>query len=192
MGQYYDILIKQDGVFYHSSRSVDGEYMMAKLMEHSWFDNDTLKCISALIYKKPSRVYWVGDYANDVKSPINGLSPKEISKIFDLTYKNESVNKIETLKSADGISLKGKYLVNYDKKIYISGDEYFDWAMDSNGWCTHPLSLLTALGNGQGGGDFYGENKEKVGSWAGDLISVEDTYPLVFEDKTADYIFKEN
>lgn len=197
MGQYYDILIKQDGVFYHSDRRVDGKYMMGKLMEHSWFNNDTLKCISALIYEKPSRVYWVGDYADDVKSPINGLSKEDISEIHKLTHKEEfakskRVKQLGSLNSAEGISLKGKYLVNYDKKIYISGDEYFDLAMDSDGWRTHPLSLLTALGNGLGGGDFRGENEEKVGSWAGDLISVEDMYPLVFEDKTADYIFKEN
>jgi hypothetical protein len=38
----------------------------------------------------------------------------------------------------------------------------------------HPLPLLTAEGNGRGGGDFRGDDPQNlVGSWARDLISVE-------------------
>jgi hypothetical protein len=45
----------------------------------------------------------------------------------------------------------------------------------------HPLSLLTSSGNGRGGGDYHypegdfmdPDGKPVVGSWAGDIISVE-------------------
>lgn len=197
MGQYYDILINQDNRYYYSDRKVDGKREFAKLMEHSWFENDTLKCICSFIYQKPSQVFWVGDYADNVTNQINTLSVKKIKEIYDLTYCNEKNVETLLLTSANQISLKDRFLVNHTKKIFIDGDEYFNLAQNNDGWCTHPLSLLTALGNGQGGGDFFGENKEKVGAWAGDLISVEDkllpkSTLLGFENKTSDYIFVEN
>lgn len=193
MGQYYDILINQDNKYYHSDRSVDGKYEAAKLMEHSWFENDMLKCICSFIYKKPSQVFWVGDYADNVVKKVNTLSVEKIKEIYNLTYCNKEKN-VETLSltSDNQISLKDRFLVNRTKKFFIDGNKYFDWAQNKYGWCTHPLSLLTALGNGQGGGDYFRrESKDKVGAWAGDLISVEDKTPLCFEDKTSDYIFIE-
>lgn len=195
MGQYYDILIEQKGQYYHSDRIINNEYMFAKLTEHSWFDNELLKCVQWFIYKKPSRVFWVGDYANDVDRKINSLVPEDIRKIYSLCYdkdyrKKKGVKEINTFYSNGGsLSLNGKFLVNYTKKIYIDGALYYTAAINEEGWCTNPLSLLTALGNGQGGGDYYGSETEKVGVWAGDWISVEDVPPLIFEDKTFDYIF---
>lgn len=104
--------------------------------------------------------------------------------------KDKSVKEIDTFSSKSGsISLRDKFLVNYTKKIYIDGTIYFITARNEEGWCTNPLSLLTALGNGQGGGDYRGKEEEKIGAWAGDWISVEGIPSLLFEDKTLDYIF---
>ena len=192
MGQYYDIFIEQNGQYYHSDRTVDNVSGFAKLMEHSWFENKLLECVQFFIYKKPSRVYWVGDYADNVNHKINWLNPKDIKKIYSLCYgveKDKRVKKINSFDSKDAISFHNRFLVNHTKKIYIDGTAYFDLASDEEGWCTNPLSLLTALGNGQGGGDYHGEGEEKVGAWAGDWISIEDNPPLIFEDKTLDYIF---
>ena len=42
----------------------------------------------------------------------------------------------------------------------------------------NPVSLLTAIGNGLGGGDYcYAEQRNDVGIWALDLISIEDEEP---------------
>jgi hypothetical protein len=41
----------------------------------------------------------------------------------------------------------------------------------------HPLSLLTAEGNGAGGGDYRGSNEIIVGSWARDVISIDEEIP---------------
>ena len=198
MGQYYDILIEQNGQYYHSNRIVDDNLTPAKLTEHSWFENDLLKCVQWFVYKKPSRVYWVGDYTNTEERIINGLTPNDIKKIYSLCYnknfkKDKGVKEIGTFYSKNGsLSLKGKFLVNHTKKIYIDGTAYFDLATDEEGWCTNPLSLLTALGYGQGGGDYCGKEEEKVGAWSGDWISIEDNPPLIFEDRTLDYIFSHN
>jgi hypothetical protein len=41
----------------------------------------------------------------------------------------------------------------------------------------HPLPLLTAEGNGRGGGDYDGPNMDMVGTWARDVISMENEAP---------------
>ena len=42
---------------------------------------------------------------------------------------------------------------------------------------THPLPILTAVGNGDNGGDYHGNHQELVGTWADDVISSEDEIP---------------
>ncbi len=66
MGQYYrpilgDSFGLEGKVF---DRSVDGEYTFAKLLEHSWWQNPFVNAFSEFLYKEPSRVAWVGDYAD--------------------------------------------------------------------------------------------------------------------------------
>ena len=65
MGQYYRIAY-DDGKLHINDRKVAGkDYIMAKLMEHSYFGNSLMDSMSSVIYKKPTRVIWVGDYANE-------------------------------------------------------------------------------------------------------------------------------
>jgi hypothetical protein len=45
----------------------------------------------------------------------------------------------------------------------------------------HPLPLLTCEGNGRGGGDYRGDSP-LIGSWARDIISVEEVKPEGFEE----------
>lgn len=55
------------------------------------------------------------------------------------------------------------------------------------------MPLLTAVGNGKGGGDYYGDraiNKEDVGLWAGDLIEIvkyNEDYKWNYETKQYEY-----
>ena len=54
---------------------------------------------------------------------------------------------------------------------------------DKDGWILHPLSLLTAVGNGRGGGD-YPENRVDyymVGAWAGNTLEITDKVPDGYE-----------
>lgn len=57
------------------------------------------------------------------------------------------------------------------------------------GWRIHPLPLLTAIGNGLGGGDYYGINTDDVGTWAWNEISVEDEPPVEYTE--VKYTFRE-
>lgn len=99
-----------------------------------------------------------------------------------------------------GFPLKGKFLVNHTTKETISLDRYFkECAVKRKDYygmnmeCTDPLPILTALGNGMGGGDYVGTNESYVGTWAWDLLSVEDEAPEGYlEDEEGCYNFIES
>ena len=60
-----------------------------------------------------------------------------------------------------------RYIINTNKKQYIDL-----WMVEGVDTPLHPLPLLTAEGNGRGGGDYEGTNMKLVGSWARDFIKV--------------------
>ena len=181
MGQYYRPIL---GDAYGLNcmvfdRSVDGEYTLAKLMEHSWWKNPFVNSFSAQIYNIKSRVCWVGDYATepaDFKFANN-------SAFYVPNYNEVWGNKVEliTLHGTD-FTLDGKFLLNHDTNEYLDLDEYKEKSKDKEGWTIHPLPLLTAVGNDRGGGDFYKGNigYEFVGIWAWQLISIADSIPKNF------------
>lgn len=71
--------------------------------------------------------------------------------------------------------LDNKFLCNHTKHLYIDLNKYKEKSIDIYGWVINPIPLLTAVGNGNGGGDYWSEvHKEDVGSWAFDIISVKD------------------
>lgn len=100
-----------------------------------------------------------------------------------------SMKKAGLMHVAKDFSLKGKYLVNHDTKEYISLDRYYkdckytgkDYSGNEFTDCVSPLSILTAVGNGEGGGDYRGSSMYAVGRWAWNLISVEDEPPEGYE-----------
>ena len=63
-----------------------------------------------------------------------------------------------------------KYLVNHDKNQFVDLAKYRK-ACTVDGWCVFPVSILTALGNGQGGGDYFRDDP-LIGSWAFDTIEI--------------------
>ena len=200
MGQYYNILTFKNNKFKIYDRSVKqtengkSEYMLAKLTEHSWIGNSTMVSFSNLIYKNPTKLAWVGDYAdetknNDITNP--SLDLKTIKNLHEKAWKT----KRELSLIYKQFNTESMLLVNWDKKLFVNMKEYIK-QNDVNGWCLHPLSLLTAIGNGFGGGDYYSINKEEIGTWAFDTISFEDKEQeeslLEQNFEKAHYEFKEN
>ena len=180
MGQYYKVLAQVGNSRKSISTYLDGEYQMAKLMEQSWLGNYYVDTIASMFYKKKGRVAWVGDYADD--SPY-------YSQVW-----NEEKNLVsdESLKKVD-FNLNNKFLCNHDRKIYVDIEEYKKASAfgENKDWFIHPLPLLTAQGNGRGGGDYFEgyPNFDKVGEWAMELISIEDEIPEGYE--RYDIFFKE-
>lgn len=166
MGQYYKVIIlaeKEDNkkefirFFINCLNGI-------KLTEHSYLKNNFVNAIEFLLspqgslYK--SRLVWAGDYAD-----------KEIGCEENLYNISENEFQKEYF-AKDIITDEYKYIVNHTKKQYINKNKYELY---------HPLPLITAEGNGRGGGDYYGKNEDKVGLWSRDVISIE-------KEITEDYI----
>ena len=177
MGQYYNILTKKNDKYTLYSRSyklTNGktEYVPAKLTEHSWINNTCMSCFSNIILRKPTQVAWVGDYTNQYEKDetINGLDYEQMDKLYHLAWDDNVKAKIMEFRP---LLVKYLTLVNWDKKQYVDMYDYIEKSTTEDGWCLHPLSLLTALGNGFGGGDYHGINEDLIGSWCFDTISFE-------------------
>ena len=131
---------------------------LAKLMEHSYIGNTYVNAYMEMISDTDGMyfgypVVWIGDYADDVKD----------KDYYDLA------NKISDKNQGCSDKVKGdkeyKYLVNFSKKEYVVIPKY-----NSTIYQMHPLSLLTAYGNGGNGGDYSGKCQNEVGIWAFDKI----------------------
>lgn len=118
---------------------------------------------------------WIGDYSKEINQTL-----------FEFAWEDE-VEKHSI--HQDEMYLDGKYLVNHTIEAYLDCDKY-KARCNNNGWILHPLPLLTAVGNGLGGGDYYGIHKDQVGGWAWCTISVEDDIPVGYEE--LEYIFRED
>ena len=191
MGQYFmPILGDEYGlnckVF---DRSVDGEYTMAKLLEHSWWLNPFVNTFSEFLYKEPSRVCWVGDYADEPDDfDFLNCSAFYVPSYREVWGETVALQKV----SASDFVLDGKYLLNHDTQQFVDLDEYKRLSVDKDDWTIHPLPLLTAVGNDRGGGDFHEGNTgyENVGIWAWQLLSFVDKPPKGFSK--FELVFKED
>lgn len=181
MGQYYKpaILSSDNGVrawwYSHACKQVaefnHGTFLMGsglKLMEHSWRPNPFVGQVVQYLYNNPQRLVWAGDYAQAEK--------KRKSNVFSRCNESNEVAPIGEFKKIgddEGIvvadaDLSIHYIVNHSKRQFVDLDKL---PKDKDGWQIHALPLLTAEGNGQGGGDYWGKDEKYVGAWARNRIS---------------------
>lgn len=178
MGQYYRQAIEQDGnldIFdAHSGEGWNG----VKLMEHSWIGNSFMDAISERIHNNPANIVWCGDYANE---------PQDFVTIDWINYETiypKACRERQCLEELpERFDYSHKYLVNHTNKCYVDFDLYMSKCKDKDGWIIHPLSLLTAVGNGRGGGDYHDDciDYYMVGAWAGNNIEITDKVPDGYE-----------
>lgn len=171
MGQYYH------GVVF--SRGLTGMRVIepwsydngAKLMEHSYVGNDVVNAMYNEILDTPKVVVWLGDYSDERYGDIweKRISDDEFDHIFGKVWKEPGhYKKIEDYV----VNLPTKhFLVNHSRKEYLDLADYQDSnPPDEYGFVIDPLPILTAAGNGRGGGDYDGSCMEYVGRWAFDRI----------------------
>ena len=170
MGQYFKGIILDDENNIKVAMKPHYFNESAKLNEFSYFDNNFLGYFMSNIYQKPKRVVFAGDYANEEE---NGKTLYKMAiGIEDKFTKNKyCIMNFPCVYSSDS-----GYLVNHSKKLFIDLNCY----QCHNSF--HPLPILTSEGNGEGLGDYYGENEELAGTWARDLISLEESKPTDFEE----------
>jgi len=157
MGQYYMAVIlaeKSDKKYIRTYLDASMYDNSMKLTEHSYIGNNFMKIVENLIgpngmfYK--SRLLWAGDYADNEPNSYKNLHKMcEVKAPFEYKFEYK------------GPLVSYPYIVNHTKKVYVKKNDGF-----------HPLPLLTAEGNGRGGGDYSGANMEIVGTWARDVISM--------------------
>lgn len=146
-----------------------------KLMEHSWVGGYLVSAVCRFLFKNPQRIVWCGDYADGVDYYEQTDKDDSTKVPNNITYEELRTNDIPMQ----------KWVLNHSKKVAVAIPPLTET------WYIHPLPLLTALGNGQGGGDYWGLNQDLVGSWAGDIISISDKVPPSFSKET-DNLFEED
>lgn len=185
MGQYYKAVVLKKDTNDNPVKAAISSYDFAngaKLMEHSYVHNDMVRAAEWLLAqdKEGQPFVWSGDYADEFKDDKN---------IFDFATDEICKQTAESMPTkVEDDSWVGrfyavaepkdyKFVINHTKKLYVAIPEH------KYGETTiHPLPLLTADGNGRGGGDYHGTDMEHVGSWKYDTISVGDEIPNGFEE----------
>lgn len=162
MGQYYTIVnvTKNEILDY---RDIDG----LKLLEHSYIDNE----VAVWLRDKLARD-WTGDVVVHIGDYFEGNEKIKTQNWYEKHAKTIHMGEFENIYKTY------PYILNLDKKEYVDISELrSERPMWDDDWffSYDPLLLLTALGNGEGGGDYYGQlNNDKVGSWAGDHLACTD------------------
>ena len=160
MGQYYRAYLRDVG-----GNEKTYAFMPSKLMETSWFDNVQVNKVAFEIFNWPCRVAWIGDYSDCAGCP---------EEIYKRTWEMPAdycLGYLENYPLDYDFNLRDMYLINHSKKLFVNCNDYAS-RCNRNGWIIHPLPLLTCIGNGQGGGDYYSDNgTEYIGTWAFDWVS---------------------
>jgi hypothetical protein len=140
-----------------------------KLMEHSYIGNNFVSAFETLIQNNPKRVVWAGDYADECKQRKTNLYSrcKDDLKVIPNELNDDTYS----------------FIINHSKKMFVDKNKVTERSADwADGMKIHPLPLLTCEGNGRGGGDFSGDEKGIVGTWARDVIEVSDKKPEGFDE----------
>ena len=191
MGQYFQVVnISKKEMLY----PFDVGSIGLKLTE--WANSNTIMVCTMMNLMagrwKGDVVFVVGDYAADEALR---EKPNETPPVWEQAYKN-ALQKIDPNELAHwgGKSAKNiydwsdhacaslypvldkdwRYVVNHAEKVYIDL-AHCPERWDGSGYSCAPLPILLAMGNGLGGGDYYGPNMELAGSWCDTVQSIEVT-----------------
>jgi hypothetical protein len=164
MGQYYKCVNLDRSIALHPHEFDHG----AKLMEHAYIGTAITNAAMILLATswRNTRIVWAGDYADD-EACYRDL------KIDIDNPKNLYTRTSRTLAPRKRLPRVPRYLINLDRREVI---DLFKIPCD-DGATLHPLPLLTADGNGRGGGDFRSEDP-RVGTWARQRLAAADHPPL--------------
>ena len=138
------------------------------LSDFNRLSNTYVNSIAMLIYKSPKRIYWFGSRHKEMPNHLPEFNKNAEWDSFETTFP-----------PIEPLSLSGKYLLNVTKKKCLNLNRYKDAFHKTEP--THPLVLLTAVGNqSENAEDYHGTCTNSVGIWAGDLLMIGDEAPLGF------------
>lgn len=202
MGQYYRPFVADNSGTVSILKNHDFE-CFSKLTEHSWISNPFVNAVYTLISKSTKRVAWIGDYANDhhvyveLRAASKGKPFPEWDQYSEycLMAWGDDVSTLPRSQFPDDeflsdyvLKKKKKFLLNHSQQSYLDMTEYAK-KNTRDGWCVNPLPILTACGNGQGGGDYHSQvGIEDVGSWAFDFIEFSSKVPTDYKKEVYFFI----
>lgn len=143
-----------------------------KIAHHCEFESLISKIVSNFMVQLnkdgfDTQLVWLGDYAQHSFTPgkdlYDKMKYKTVKLHFDIGLDKMVIDGVTPFK----INTRHYFLINKEKNEYVSLESYA-------GSCC-PLILLTADGNGKGGGDYFGNDFEYVGRWKYDTIVITDT-----------------
>lgn len=154
-------------------------------MEHSYIGNLFVEAVEFLLIDdgegnkgrwSGNRIVWAGDYAN--AEPLDG------NNLYSLVQEKDKLKML-----IEAVPENYHYLVNWDKKQFVDKTKCnpVNGVWNTTDMKIHPLPLLTADGNGRGGGDYNGEGIDHVGTWARDRISLMKKIPEDFTEITPNF-----
>lgn len=158
----------------------------AKLMEHSYVGNIFVIAATQMLRDNNTHPFvWCGNYAEPVNEFLHGTNTMyDYACKDDLDTKYTILNFSDLIHFAEQYNLSKKswreflnnhldrYVINHTRKEYVAVPSY-----NTGKPTIHPLPLLTADGNGSGGGDYSGTDMSKVGIWAYNVIESANQVP---------------
>jgi hypothetical protein len=145
-----------------------------------------------------SRLIWAGDYADC--EPNAATATTATAKNLHRIVQDEIEAAYEKKKKGLPIysrmlvpiprSEHYRYVINHTKRLYVDVSVVGPKPeLCYNNCRMHPLPLLVAEGNGRGGGDYGKHNNdfELCGTWARDVISVDDAMPTGFVELVCNF-----
>ncbi len=192
MGQYYRAYLEKEKDNYEVLKAATG----SKLMEIALIERDFTSYVMTRLLDSPHLTAFIGDYAGYQDDAFGPFSHDEYMLRYRRTWKEKKeIDSIPRLSK----EIEKAFILNNTKKSFLSMERYSENAwLDGWGRYIHPLVILTACGNGRGGGDYHVSCcslKKLVGAWAFDEIMVcssPDTIPSDFRDVTDSVMFFEN
>lgn len=206
MGQYYmPTIIYPDGSI--ATLDIYAYGSGKKLMEHSWIGSHLVNAVYAKIRNKPRRIAWIGDYSKDGyetcgEAYTKHLSLEDFMEYYKHAWPEENHDDVisPAMYAPEELELinektKAMCLVNHDRKEYLDLGNYIARCTVKKGeddWCVNPLPLLTACGNGRGGGDFHDSNSavgyKYVGIWAFHRLELTTHIPWGYQKRAYSFI----
>ena len=188
MGQYYiAIILGEKGAkeFIRLAVSSLAYANGAKLTEHCYVGNSFVEAVeyllspNGILYK--SRLVWAGDYADTESDSDENLYTRGCDEVSIEKLNRIHMHVPPEIYQSD--LQKFPYIVNHTKQLYVKKP-----AINPKDYVIDPLPILTAEGNGRGGGDYKGTDIDLVGCWARDSISMEVESPTTYTELVCNFI----
>lgn len=209
MGQYYSIINLSKKQYMNSWDYNSG----AKLTETCYIgpdmhSNEYLGTLSYLLQNDwaGDRVIFIGDYANKDwadETKCGDTKPKEFARALYEEFKDEIPKTKYSPSLYDLTDAYTPYKEQHDEKIprFLINNhtkEYVDLTKLASVPCFnemfyYPLSLLLAIGNGLGNGDYHGNDENDIGYWCADsqYISFSAKKPQGYNELSDYFVEKE-